>query len=258
MAQELGDLDDLGDFARLEAELAETLAEEDVLKFGEVMAPGSLGAVLVFENVWAARFGSAVRHAGGQLIANGRYSRPGHHRRHGGRRGPHGRRSLIMPLRPSRRRQGRRRDRRRHARTVARRQGRRLFFFFFARVTRRSLRCRRGRRRNPRAVAGREGRRRRRGSDAGSPSVLAAPGSDRRSRFAPWRAVARGRRANPGRSSGPCPGTCCWTRGAARLPRRPGQVRGLSRPGDRPSPSARRRDGGRSRSARRPSSRGRS
>jgi hypothetical protein len=72
MAQELGDLDDLGDFARLETELAETLAEEDVLKFGEIMAPGSLGAVLVYENLWAARFGSALRHAGGQLITNGR------------------------------------------------------------------------------------------------------------------------------------------------------------------------------------------
>ena len=72
MAQELADLDDLGEFGRLEAELAETLAEEDVLTFGDVMAPGSLGAVLVFENLWAAKFGSAVRHAGGQLIANGR------------------------------------------------------------------------------------------------------------------------------------------------------------------------------------------
>jgi hypothetical protein len=72
MAQELGDLEDMGEFARLETELAETLAEEDVLGFGEVMAPGSLGAVLVFENLWAAPFGAAVRHAGGQLIANGR------------------------------------------------------------------------------------------------------------------------------------------------------------------------------------------
>jgi Family of unknown function (DUF6325) len=72
MAQELGDLDDLGDFARLEAELAETLAEEDVLNFGEVMAPGSMGAVLVYENLWAAGVGSALRRAGGQLISNGR------------------------------------------------------------------------------------------------------------------------------------------------------------------------------------------
>ncbi len=72
MAQELGDLEDMGEFARLETELAETLAEEDVLTFGEVMAPGSLGAVLVYENLWAAPFGAAIRHAGGQLIANGR------------------------------------------------------------------------------------------------------------------------------------------------------------------------------------------
>jgi len=72
MAQELGDLDELGEFARLEAELAETLAEEDVLAFGEVMAPGSMGAVLVYENLWAAHFGSALRRAGGQLISNGR------------------------------------------------------------------------------------------------------------------------------------------------------------------------------------------
>jgi hypothetical protein len=72
MTQELGDLENMGDFARLETELAETLAEEDILKFGDVMRPGSLGAVLVYENLWAASFGSAVRHAGGQLIANGR------------------------------------------------------------------------------------------------------------------------------------------------------------------------------------------
>src|SRR6185369_11892555 len=68
MAQELGDLEDMGEFARLETELAETLAEEDVEAFGSTMQPGSLGAVLVFENLWAAGFASAVRHAGGQLV----------------------------------------------------------------------------------------------------------------------------------------------------------------------------------------------
>ncbi|MGZ6344500.1 MAG: DUF6325 family protein [Candidatus Limnocylindrales bacterium] len=72
MAQELGDLEDMGELARLETELAETLAEEDVLKFGGVMEPGSMGAVLVYENLWAAPFASAMRRAGGQLIANGR------------------------------------------------------------------------------------------------------------------------------------------------------------------------------------------
>ncbi|TFG67568.1 MAG: DUF1269 domain-containing protein [Thermomicrobiales bacterium] len=72
MAQELTDLDDLGEFARLEAEFAETLAEADVEHFGAAMDPGSIAAVLVYENLWAAPFGSALRHSGGQLIANGR------------------------------------------------------------------------------------------------------------------------------------------------------------------------------------------
>src|SRR5215218_3692505 len=72
MAQELADLDDMGEFARLETELAETLAEQDVLNIGATMEPGSLGAVLVYENLWAAGFASAVRHAGGQLVAQGR------------------------------------------------------------------------------------------------------------------------------------------------------------------------------------------
>jgi hypothetical protein len=72
MAQELADLDDMGEFSRIETELAETLAEADVMTFGGEMAPGSIAAVLVYENLWAAPFGSAVRHAGGQLRAAGR------------------------------------------------------------------------------------------------------------------------------------------------------------------------------------------
>jgi hypothetical protein len=72
MAQELGDLDDLGGLRRLEAELAETLAEEDVLHLAAAMEPGSVGAALIYENLWAAPFASALRHAGGQLVANGR------------------------------------------------------------------------------------------------------------------------------------------------------------------------------------------
>jgi hypothetical protein len=72
MAQELTDLDDLGEFGSLEAEFAETLAEEDVLRLGQAMQPGSVGAALVYENLWAAPFGAALRHAGGQLVATGR------------------------------------------------------------------------------------------------------------------------------------------------------------------------------------------
>jgi hypothetical protein len=72
MAQELADLAELGELRRLEAELVQTLAEEDVDKLAAAMAPGSVAAVLVYENTWAAPFASAMRRAGGQLIANGR------------------------------------------------------------------------------------------------------------------------------------------------------------------------------------------
>ena len=72
MAQELGDLDDLGELGKLEAELVQTLAEEDVDHLAAAMDPGSVAGVLVYENLWAAPFASAMRRAGGQLIANGR------------------------------------------------------------------------------------------------------------------------------------------------------------------------------------------
>ena len=72
MAQELGDLAELGEFQRIEAELVQTLAEEDVEHLAAAMDPGSVAGVLVYENLWAAPFASAMRRAGGQLIANGR------------------------------------------------------------------------------------------------------------------------------------------------------------------------------------------
>jgi len=71
-AQELSDLAELGELARLEAQLVQTLAADDVLDLAAAMDPGSVAGVLVYENLWAAPFGSAMRRAGGQLIANGR------------------------------------------------------------------------------------------------------------------------------------------------------------------------------------------
>jgi hypothetical protein len=71
-AMELSDLPDLGELGRLEAQLAQTLAEEDVVNLAAAMDPGSVAGVLIYENLWAAPFASAMRRAGGQLIANGR------------------------------------------------------------------------------------------------------------------------------------------------------------------------------------------
>lgn len=72
MAQELGDLDELGELERIETQLVQTLSEEDVDHLAAAMDPGSVAAALVYENLWAAPFASAMRRAGGQLIANGR------------------------------------------------------------------------------------------------------------------------------------------------------------------------------------------
>lgn len=71
-AMELSDLDDLGPLVTIEAELAELLAEDDVLHLAAAMDPGSVAGVLIWENLWAAPFASAARRAGGQLIADGR------------------------------------------------------------------------------------------------------------------------------------------------------------------------------------------
>ncbi len=71
-AMELSDLVELGPLQVIEAQLAELLAEDDVLNLAAAMDPGSTAGVLIYENLWAAPFASAVRHSGGQLIANGR------------------------------------------------------------------------------------------------------------------------------------------------------------------------------------------
>src|SRR3954453_409039 len=55
-----------------ETELAVLLSYEDVEAVAASVEPGSTAALLVWENKWAAPFGSAVRHAGGQLVASGR------------------------------------------------------------------------------------------------------------------------------------------------------------------------------------------
>jgi hypothetical protein len=73
-AYELADLDDteLGELRSHEAELAMLLSEDDVNALAAAIEPGSSAAVLVWENKWAAPFGAAVRHSGGQLVASGR------------------------------------------------------------------------------------------------------------------------------------------------------------------------------------------
>ena len=71
-AIELSDVGELGELPALEAQLAELLAEDDVVHLAAAMEPGSTAGVLIWENLWAAPFASAARRSGGQLIATGR------------------------------------------------------------------------------------------------------------------------------------------------------------------------------------------
>jgi len=73
-ASELRDADDseIGELRAVERDLAILLAEEDIEEIGETLEPGSAAAVLVWENTWAAPFGSAARRSGGELLGNGR------------------------------------------------------------------------------------------------------------------------------------------------------------------------------------------
>ena len=71
-ATELADIEQLGELQAIEAQLAELLAADDVVHLAAAMEPGSTAGVLIWENLWAAKFASAARRSGGQLIANGR------------------------------------------------------------------------------------------------------------------------------------------------------------------------------------------
>lgn len=66
------DSSEIGELRAEETELAMLLSEQDVLDLADTIEPGSTAALLVWENLWAAPFGAAVRHAGGQLAASGR------------------------------------------------------------------------------------------------------------------------------------------------------------------------------------------
>ena len=71
-ALEFDEIEDsaLGDLREFERELADVLSEEDIIS--AALEPGSTAGLLVYENLWAAPFASAVRRSGGQLVADGR------------------------------------------------------------------------------------------------------------------------------------------------------------------------------------------
>jgi hypothetical protein len=68
------DLDHDGrlDLAVFEGASSGLLDEDDIADAGGVLEPGSSAGILVYENVWAAPFATALRRGGAQLVASGR------------------------------------------------------------------------------------------------------------------------------------------------------------------------------------------
>jgi hypothetical protein len=48
------------------------LSDDDVREAAEAVMPGTIAGVLIYENTWAAPFATALREAGGQLVASQR------------------------------------------------------------------------------------------------------------------------------------------------------------------------------------------
>ena len=70
---EVADLGDkVEDLKVFEGASSGLVFEDDVAEAGTALEAGATGALLVFENRWAAPFATAVRRTGGQLVANGR------------------------------------------------------------------------------------------------------------------------------------------------------------------------------------------
>jgi uncharacterized protein DUF6325 len=69
---EIADLGDVAEIAVFEGASSGLIHEDDVSQAGDVLAPGTSAALLVYENTWAAPFASAVRRSGGELVASGR------------------------------------------------------------------------------------------------------------------------------------------------------------------------------------------
>jgi uncharacterized membrane protein len=71
-ALELRDSPVAHDFAYFAGASSGLLGDDDMREAAEAMRPGTVAALLVYENSWAAPFVSATRSSGGEVIAGGR------------------------------------------------------------------------------------------------------------------------------------------------------------------------------------------
>ena len=66
------DVDHLGGFVLFENLQSGLIGDEDVAEAAAAMEPGTVAALIVYENLWAIPFVAAAQRAGGRLIASQR------------------------------------------------------------------------------------------------------------------------------------------------------------------------------------------
>jgi hypothetical protein len=66
------DADHLGSFTAFVGANSGLLAEDDVAEAGNALEPGTVAALIIYENTWAIPFVRAARAAGGQVVAAAR------------------------------------------------------------------------------------------------------------------------------------------------------------------------------------------
>ncbi len=64
------------DLAVFEGVSSGLLDEDDIEEAGHALEPGNSAGILVYENLWAAPFATALRRGGAQLVASGRIPMP--------------------------------------------------------------------------------------------------------------------------------------------------------------------------------------
>lgn len=78
VGMEVADFDGDGalDLAVFEGVSSGLLGEDDIEEAGKALEPGNAAGILVYENVWAAPFATALRRGGAQMVASGRIPVP--------------------------------------------------------------------------------------------------------------------------------------------------------------------------------------
>jgi hypothetical protein len=70
------DAEQVGDLGALAGASSGLLSDDDAAAAAAALAPGSIGLLIVYENLWSLPFAVAARKAGGHLVAQGHIAIP--------------------------------------------------------------------------------------------------------------------------------------------------------------------------------------